>query len=198
VDIVPETEDVRIQRSRAALQQALFALSVEKGFAAVTVRDLTQRARVNRSTFYRHYLDKYDLLNQYFDQLQAQVVQTAASAEKASNSTPERVPAGLLLLVHHVQEYAAFYQVMLGPHGDPAFMHRFRQLPEQRYRLLFARSNRAAPQEPPAALQLQYISYAFVGAILWWLENAQPVPAEQLALWLGQLSMMTAGLTQGG
>ena len=88
---------------------------------------------------------------------------------------------------------------MLGPQGDQAFMHRFRQLPEQRYRLLFARFNKtASAQEPPAALQLQYISYAFVGAMLWWLENAQPVPAEQLAIWLGQLSMTTAGLTRGG
>lgn len=188
-----------MQRSRIALQQALFALSVEKGFAAVTVRDLTQRAQVNRSTFYRHYLDKYDLLNQYFDHLQAQVAQAAANAEQAGDSAPERVPAGLLLLVRHVQEHAEFYQVMLGAHGDQAFVHRFRQLPEQRYRVLFARFDKAAtPQEPPAALQLQYISYAFVGAVLWWLENAQPVPAEQLALWLGQLSMASAGFPREG
>lgn len=194
-----ETEDIRIQRSRTALQQALFALSVEKGFAAVTVRDLTQRAQVNRSTFYRHYLDKYDVLNQYFDHLQAQVAQAAAHAEQSGDSAPERVPAGLLLLVRHVLEYAEFYRVMLGAHGDQAFVHRFRQLPEQRYRALFARFDKAAtPQELPAALQLQYISYAFVGAMLWWLENAQPVPAEQLALWLGQLSMASAGFPREG
>lgn len=163
---------------------------------AVTVRDITERARVNRSTFYPHYLDKFDLLNQYLDQLQAQVVQAAANAEKTNNRAPERVPAGLLLLVKHVAANAEFYRVMLSPRGDQAFTHRFRQLSEQRYRSLFARFNQAAnPQDPPVEMQLQYISHAFVGAIFWWLENDQPVTAERFALWLSQLSMRTAGLT---
>lgn len=196
MEIAPETEDVRVQRSRTLLQRALFELSVEKGFAAVTVRDLTERARVNRSTFYRHYLDKYDLLNQYFDQLQTQVAQAAANAEQTSRTKAERVPAGLLLLLNHVQANAAFYRVMLGPKGDQTFTHRFRQLSEQRYRALFARLNHApTSQAPPIALRLQYISAAFVGGILWWLENEQPTTTEQLALWLSQLSMTTAGLT---
>lgn len=196
MEIVQETEDLRIQRSRTSLQRALFELCVEQGFAVVTVRDITTRARVNRSTFYRHYLDKFDLLNQYFDQLQAQVVQAAANVEKMSNGAPERLPAGLLLLVNHVAANADFYRVMLGPKGDQAFTHRFRQLSEQRYRTLFARFNQASnPPDPPVDLQIQYISYAFVGAILWWLENDQPVTAERFALWLSQLSMRTAGLT---
>lgn len=58
-------EDLRVRRSRKLLQQAFIELTVEKGFANLTVRDVTERAMVNRSTFYRHYLDKYDLLEQY-------------------------------------------------------------------------------------------------------------------------------------
>jgi hypothetical protein len=63
------TEDLRVQRTRKLLQQALIELTVEKGFAAITVRDITKRAMVNRSTFYRHYLDKFDLLEQYMNEL---------------------------------------------------------------------------------------------------------------------------------
>src|SRR5258708_1039661 len=66
-----QKEDLRVQRTRKLLQQALIELTVEMGFAAVTVRDITRRAMVNRSTFYRHYLDKYDLLNQYMADVQA-------------------------------------------------------------------------------------------------------------------------------
>lgn len=55
------TEDLRVLRTRKLLQQAFIELTVEKGFATLTVRDITKRAMVNRSTFYRHYLDKYDL-----------------------------------------------------------------------------------------------------------------------------------------
>ena len=188
-------EDLRVQRTRKLLQQALFEITVEKGFAAVTVRDITNRARVNRSTFYRHYLDKYDLLNQYLDELHARMAEAVALAEKASQTTPERVPAGLLVLVKHVQEYADFYRVMLGQNGDQVFTYRFRQMSENRYRFLFSQFGVVTdPKSPPTDMKLSYISCAAVGALLWWLENDQPSTAEQLAVWLGQLSMTSAGL----
>jgi AcrR family transcriptional regulator len=189
-------EDVRVQRTRKLLEQALFELTIEKRFAAITVRDIAKRAMVNRSTFYRHYLDKYDLLNQYLERLQAQTAEAALLAEKASQTSPERVPAGLLVLLGHVQENADFYRIMLGQNGDPVFTHRFRQLAEKRYRHLFSRLGAVAtPNAPPIEMKLSYISYAGVGAILWWLENDQPFTVEQLTVWLGQLNMTSAGLT---
>ncbi len=190
-----KSEDMRIQRTRKLLRQALFELTTEKGFAAVTVRDIAARALVNRSTFYRHYLDKYDLLNQYLDELQAQVAEVAARMDQTPSPSPDRVPAGLLMLLRHVQEHADFYRVMLGSQGDQTFTHRFRQLSEARYRHLFSRL--APPPDPaaaPSALRLSYISSATVGAVSWWLDHGQPCSAEQLAVWLGQLNMTSAGL----
>lgn len=64
-------EDLRVRRTRKLLQQAFIECTIEKGFAALTVRDITERAMVNRSTFYRHYLDKYDLLEQYLNEMYA-------------------------------------------------------------------------------------------------------------------------------
>ena len=62
-------EDLRVRRTRKLLTQALIEGTMEKGFAALTVRDITRRAMVNRSTFYRHYLDKYDLLEQHLNEI---------------------------------------------------------------------------------------------------------------------------------
>jgi AcrR family transcriptional regulator len=189
-------EDLRIRRTRKLLLQSLIELTVEKGFAAITVRDITERAMVNRSTFYRHYLDKYDLLNQYFDELQHQISEAAQLAESASPTSPEKVPSGLLVLVKHIQEYAAFYRAMLGQTGDLVFTQRFRQMAEARYRALFARFGAVNdPNAPPIEMKLNYISAASVGAFLWWLENEQPCSPEQLAIWLGQLSMTSAGFS---
>lgn len=182
-------EDLRIQKTRDLLQQAVFALTVEKGFAAVTVRDIAQRARVNRSTFYRHYLDKHDLLRQYLDALEAEIVQAAAAPAS------DAVPAGLFLLIKQVQAHADFFRIMLGENGDQAFTHRFRQLAQNRYRLLFERVGSASdPTAPPIEMTLSYISYAGVGAILWWLEHQQPSSPEALAQWLRELNMNAAGL----
>ena len=58
-------EDLRVKRTYRLLQEALMDLSVQKGFATVTVSDLTKYAGVNRGTFYRHFEDKFDLLSHY-------------------------------------------------------------------------------------------------------------------------------------
>lgn len=188
-------EDVRIRRSRGLLLQALFDVTVEKGFEAVTVRDLAARAQVNRSTFYRHYLDKHELLADYLQDLQTQA---AAAARKApSGPADARVPAGLLLLLEHIQARAAFFRVMLGPNGDPGFAHRLRQISARRYRDLFARVGAGGGRIPPAELRIAYISHATVGAIAWWLDQGRSLSAEQLARWLGQLSLTAAGLDNG-
>ncbi len=189
-----EKEDVRVQRTRKLLQQALIDLTVEMGFGAVTVRDICNRAMVNRSTFYRYYLDKYDLLNQYMDAIQTATLEASSSSEAAMSAAPKSVPSGLLVLVKHVEANADFYRAMLGRNGDPVFVERFRRFSENRYRYLFSQQKTADLQSPPVEMKLEYISYAGVGAMLWWLEHDQPCSAEQLAIWLGQLSMTSAGL----
>jgi AcrR family transcriptional regulator len=50
--------DRRVARTRRLLQQALFKLTAEKGYTAVTVEDICREADVGRSTFYTHYPDK--------------------------------------------------------------------------------------------------------------------------------------------
>src|SRR5262245_17498092 len=53
--------DRRIQRTRQVLQQAFMDVVQDKGFAATSIQDITQRANVNRGTFYLHFADKYML-----------------------------------------------------------------------------------------------------------------------------------------
>jgi AcrR family transcriptional regulator len=55
--------DLRVKRTRRLLQQALDSLMVEKSLNDITINDITERAEVNRTTFYAHFQDKYDLLN---------------------------------------------------------------------------------------------------------------------------------------
>lgn len=47
------------------LKQALAKLLLEKNFEEVTVSDLTRTAGINRGTFYLHYVDKYDMADQF-------------------------------------------------------------------------------------------------------------------------------------
>ena len=55
-------EDRRSRRSRKLLKQGLLELMKEKPFAAISVRDVTDRMDLNRGTFYLHYPDTTALL----------------------------------------------------------------------------------------------------------------------------------------
>lgn len=188
-----ESEDLRVRRTRKLLQQAFIELVAEKGFAALTIRDITERAMVNRSTFYRHYLDKYDLLEQYMREVHALTEDQAAQTEKQVSIFQEE-PPGLLNLLKHIQRFADFYRVMLGAQGDPLFTQGFRQNTEERFRpWLDLAGVEPEPDTPPIDLRLACIAYAGMDATVWWLEQEQPCSPEQFATWLGQLSSAIAG-----
>jgi len=55
--------DPRVKRTRKLLTIAFEELMAEKDFQSITVNDITDRADVNRATFYLHFEDKYALLS---------------------------------------------------------------------------------------------------------------------------------------
>ncbi len=46
--------DPRVQRTQTALAKAMIALTLERGYAAITIRDLAERAGIGYATFFRH------------------------------------------------------------------------------------------------------------------------------------------------
>ena len=57
----PKGIDRRVLRTRRSIMQASREIMREKGFDAMTVQDIADRANVNRGTIYLHYMDKYDM-----------------------------------------------------------------------------------------------------------------------------------------
>jgi AcrR family transcriptional regulator len=61
--VVGEKVDPRVLRTRKLLIDAFVSLQAEKAFDDITIQDIATRATVNRATFYAHFQDKYDLLD---------------------------------------------------------------------------------------------------------------------------------------
>lgn len=60
--ILPK-KDPRILRTRQLIVDSFISLASEKDFNNITVRDITEKATINRATFYAHFDDKFDLLH---------------------------------------------------------------------------------------------------------------------------------------
>lgn len=188
--------DLRVRRTRKMLQDALIGLTIEKGFTGVTVREIAERAMVNRATFYRHYQDKYDLLDQYMDEIyRLTFADEEASFLQESISPTDQPPAGLVQMLKHVERLADFFRVMLGRDGDPTFARKVQNYIEKRFRVMIGEMpGLRRPDRPPIDLYLSYVSHAGVGGIVWWLENNRPCTAEQLAKWMAEISDLELNL----
>jgi AcrR family transcriptional regulator len=199
--LMQNLDDLRVRRTRKLLQKALLEAASEKGFSHVTVRDIAERAMVNRATFYRHYEDKYDLLTNYIEEL-SMLIDTGEGESSLGNEIAQSLdvpPPGLVKVLRHMQANADFYRVMLGKNGDPTFcVQTFRSFIEEGYRRLLSSENiKPNSSRPPIDLMVSYLLNAGIGAIVWWLENDQPVSPEQMAVWLYQFSMASITISLG-
>lgn len=70
-----EKKDLRYSRTDRQLQEAFLELLNVKPVERITIRDLTERAGINRCTFYHHYQDIYDLLEQIEDGVMEHVLE---------------------------------------------------------------------------------------------------------------------------
>jgi AcrR family transcriptional regulator len=117
VEIISQQRtDRRVRRTRELLRAALLSLIEEKGYAAITVQDILDRADVGRSTFYAHFTDKEDLLRSGFDEFRsttpADMQPTAASAgAKVEFLEP------MLSVFRHVDEHRARWKPLAGKGG---------------------------------------------------------------------------------
>jgi AcrR family transcriptional regulator len=184
-------EDLRVRRTRKRIQEALIELTVEKGYNRITVQDIVECAAINRSTFYRHYLDKDDLLSKYMDEVTGEIFQDDVGDEP--DAQDESAPSGVIKLLNHIGSFSEFYRIMLSADGHPLVSDRLRRKIESHIRLIIIKDAAQDMKSPFVEMQLKYVSGAGIGAILWWVENNLPCSAEELAVWLSELT--TASLS---
>ncbi len=58
-----EKLDPRVKRTRSLILGSFNDLLAQKGFESISVQDVTAKAQINRATFYKHFVDKYALLD---------------------------------------------------------------------------------------------------------------------------------------
>ncbi|HVO41987.1 MAG TPA: TetR/AcrR family transcriptional regulator [Aggregatilineales bacterium] len=177
--------DRRVIRTRALLRDALTALILEKGYDAVTVQDIVDRANLGRATFYLHYRDKEDLLitslKETFDGLVS-----ALDPEGISLDNDPRAIA-----FKHAAEHRDFYRVMLSGQGTGTILKQIRaylaEVTEAYIRAVIAQMPNLSLTIPLDVLS-QYLGGALLSLITWWLETDTGYTTETMALAFQKLS----------
>jgi AcrR family transcriptional regulator len=168
--------------TRSQLIRAAVELVLEKGYEAVAVQDITDRADLGRGTFYIHFKDKEDVL---WSAIQEGLHETEARAHSQFKGRlpPQLEFYGYLNIFRHADLNRSLYRVMLGGQGSAALTARVQAHLAEEYERDVARIPRKLYAEfnvPPAIL-VQVVTGAIIQLVRWWLETPNNASAEEMA-----------------
>lgn len=168
-----QKQDRRVQRTQRALTEALIALAHEKGYDAVTIRDITERANVAYSTFFRHYASKDDLLTSeiqsVIDELQALIQQAQANSRDAEG----------VLIFRHIAAHPAFFRTVLSSQGTSRVLNIVQQ---NTVEYLVETALIPPDNLVPPEIAANHFVVSVLGLIRWWLDHDMPYSVEQMAV----------------
>ncbi len=174
--------DKRINQTRRALTNALIALTLEKGYDAITVRDISERANIGYATFFRHFSDKDALLE---DVLEGTLTDFLGLIRPVIND-PERT---VTLVFEHVEQTPDPVRVLLCTRNVSPLLPR-----------IFAFSSQAMLEtltpNPKSLIPPEIAAHHMIVSILelieWWLEHEMPYPPAQMGKIVNALIMQPA------
>lgn len=166
-------ENRRVKMTKRLLKDAILMLLETRSLDKVTVTDICAAADVNRSTFYAHYEDVYQLLREIEDDMLLRVpVLPIPYANQPDQVGLERMTEFL----RFVKSNARLYRVMLVRRDGGAFFKRAVNAMVEA-----ARGSSAIEDEFLMRYDCAYRLNGAIGIIREWIEDGFPFTPEEMA-----------------
>lgn len=174
-------QDQRSRVTRQMIEQAFLLLLDKKPVSAITVKELSELAQINRGTFYLHYLDIYDLLEKMeadiLDELQAMLGEYSVITLEAKTDSPDTFATGLF---HFFEKNRQLCSILLGENGDKSFIDKiirmFHEQSIEEYMRLFDNTGREQ-----ADMFYYFIAHGFIGLLQFGLRAETTIPLQKIA-----------------
>ncbi len=173
----PSKTDPRVRRTRRILRDALISLILEKDFASISIRELTDRADVAYITFFRHYESLDAILMEVLEEGLADLLVHIETLAKQSDTT--RLETEGQLIFEYIQKKSDLFRILFKSQS----VARIRKTVLQKISAIF--QNSCAPlQHPKSPIPLKmagnHMATSLLALIEWWLENKMSPPPVQM------------------
>ena len=195
-----ETLDRRIRKTRRVIRQCLTELLKTKRIQDITVREISEKADINRGTFYLHYRDIFDLMEQIENEL-LEELEDVLNHFKASDLLSN--PALVFTRVFHlVRENSDMVSILIGQNGDINFVNRLKDIVREKclkdWMELFRPGAGGGRQTSRSSQNTLLDDSAFeayysftvtgcIGLVQYWLDSGLKETPEQLASLVEQI-----------
>lgn len=174
------SHDRRVRKTQTAIKDALITLLEKKRFEEITIQEISDLADVNRSTFYTHFIDKYDLLDKMENE---KIDEIRSFLESSKNDDELKISESQLretmdFVINSIGEHLYFYKLMFNL-GKESNLH------EKLYELLTGHLNHVVNDNDkigdiPFPYFMSYVSGAGLSLIRHWVEDENRISKEEL------------------
>jgi len=161
--------DRRVRRTKQTLKNILIELIALKGYENITVKDIVEFADYNRTTFYRHYSHKEEILDELIEEMINKFIKAFRAPYKDTKivKLPQLSPSDIKIF-HHIYEHSNFYKLLKMHNGLPGFQEMLMDT------VVYLYKNEVAHFHSPDSeinnhLCVTFSAYGFIGLMREWI-----------------------------
>lgn len=173
--------DARLRYTRMVIKNSFVELLKDKPINKITVKELCDRAEINRATFYKHYLDIYDLLDKIEEQFLNDLKKNLVSTEQRGISDT------LSLIMVSIKAEADMYMTLFSDNGDPTFPKKVFEMCYQIDQIMDGVSIEGQFSDVKKKWFYNYLAYGCNGIITQWIAEGMKEPISEVVNFTEQL-----------
>ena len=174
--------DLRIVKTNKVLYEALLDLLKEKTFEEIKVSDICSKALVNRSTFYAHFNDKYELVSSFINDLKESLTSELNNIDK-DISVKEYYLKLIEVFLNHVEGQEDVYKSILINNRNSIFMDMVYNTITEDINMRIKDNDKNVPNE----LFVSYYLGAIVNVGIDWLKSNKKYSKKEMLEYLNKL-----------
>lgn len=173
--------DARVRYTKKVIRDAFLSLLREKNVRQITVTELCALADINRATFYKHYRDVFDLL----EQIEAEALEYLR--DTARQVQGKDAMGRFVRLLERAREHHKEFAVIASENGDPHFSRRVSVCLYEAARSAVLR-NLPAGTEEEKTMTCRFLEGGGSGVLDFWLCGGMRQEPEEVARFIFCLS----------
>ena len=173
--------DRRTLKTRKAIYNVLMELLTQKSLHKVTVQEISDTADINRTTFYKHFLDVYDL----YDKLEQDIlIEWGMQVLKMQDL---RSKDFFITLVDYVDKNKNVFKMVFSPNAPSQLRTRFEKLLDGLLQKIESEKKGTDMKDIKLSYQTSYRSQGCIAVLSRWIDQGSDQPKEFVVKVLSEL-----------
>jgi AcrR family transcriptional regulator len=175
-------EDQRVKITKLLLKNSLIDLLFEKDMSQITVKEICLQAEINRSTFYSHYSDAYDLL----ESIQEEYLNNILKEVPINNLKLKDTTRAIINVLNYILKNKKLSQLLIGEKGDVNFQKSIMGVIFDDLQLMLI--DLTGISESKAKFISSYVITGSIGVLQNWINNGFDQSVDSVAEVISDLS----------